>query len=229
MLIEILVIILIIIVLTIFLLFFKSWNVYIIFKNDNLNYLLSLIVRFLFIKVSIKKDNLSTDATFYLNIRSHSKKLFKKNFKNDEENDEENVEENIETDEDSQDDESLFIKIKELCPLLFDAREELCGVVLLIIDIIKFKKSTAKINLGLKDNNLTIKLCNLIWMLSAPLYPLKFQVLLTPEINTLILKSDMKISFDMRLLNLIKIVYLFISNKKLRNIVKSIGNLNEFR
>ena len=141
---------------------------------------------------------------------------------NDKKSDE--SEENYSDDEDNNEDKTsdIFPKIKEICPILFESKEDLFHIVNLIIKMVKFDESYAIINLGLADNNLTIKFCNLLWALSAPLYPLKFRLHLTPEINKLMIRTDINIKFNIRLLNILKIIIFIIRKRNLINIIKII-------
>ncbi len=209
MLFEILVILLIIIVVLFFLLFFKTWHLHINFKNDNLDYdydIKIIVLNLFFIVKSIEKNiNLIIQLSIFNKDISLVNYTFISNNSKKPEKDEDNTE--------------FLSKIKESYPLLNESKKELYGIIKLLLKICKFEESYAIINLGLSDNNLTIKFCNLLWALFAPLYPLNFRVVLTPEINQMTLKSDMNIKFDMLFFNFLRIFWIILKNKNLRKLI----------
>lgn len=221
MIIEILIILLIIIVLLILLLFFKTWYIHVLFQNYNSDHYLSLKINILLLQINVEKILSETEIKFYLKYRNHIKLITTKNL-NSKENTETESDDESEDGSDNSSNNQYFSKSKKISKLLLDSKEELYRILKLLISIIKFDNSYLKLNIGLGDNNLTIKLCNLIWALSAPLYPLRFQLFLKPEINQTIVKSDGDISFSIKLFNLIKIVFIIIKNRNLRELVKEI-------
>ena len=218
---EFLLILLIIIVVIFFLIFFKRWNIHITFKNYEENYYFFFKINIYFINVVIMLVDNQIQFLLQVAISSKAYDLVKFNL-NDKKSDE--SEENYSDDEDNNEDKTsdIFPKIKEICPILFESKEDLFHIVNLIIKMVKFDESYAIINLGLADNNLTIKFCNLLWALSAPLYPLKFRLHLTPEINKLMIRPDINIKFNIRLLNILKIIIFIIRKRNLINIIKII-------
>ena len=68
---EILIILLIIIVILVFLLFFKTWHLHILFKNHDLDYILSVTIIFLFIQIEISEIN--SNPTIGISIKLFSK------------------------------------------------------------------------------------------------------------------------------------------------------------
>lgn len=217
MLIEILIILLIIIVALLFLIFFNTWHLHILFKSHNLDYSLSLKLKFLFIQIIINK--ITTDATIIINLKvsTKEKQLFSKQLNSQTNN---NIEEESKNTSGGQ--KELFSKIKEIYPYLYDSKEELYNIIKSMISIVSFNNSCIHLSLGLGDNNTTIKLCSLIWALTAPLYPLQFQLVLTPQINKAILKSRGDITIDIKLKNLLKIMYYVLKIRNLREIIKII-------
>lgn len=215
MIVEILIALLFILLVFLFLIFLKSWHIHIIFRNDNSDYSCNVKISFLFINLLF----FTVEKFVYLKIQLtlFSKTLniveFKLNDKKTEELNEEISEDN---------DTNLFENIKQLIPLLYDSKEDLYSIIKLLFKIVKFDESYVFLDIGLLDNNLTIKLCSLLWALSAPLYPLNFKLYLNPEMNKQLIKSDINVKFDIFLLNIIKILLLIINRKKLRNIVKVI-------
>lgn len=209
---KILVILLIIIVILFFLLFLKTWHLHILFKNHNLNHEFKITITILFMEIIISNLTSATEIKFKLNIFSRKKSIKtiypQKNKFN-------------EYIPDNNDDFDIEV-IRQIYTLIMKSKEDLYKIMLLVIKVVTFENSTAYINLGLHENNKTIKLCNLLWSLTAPLYPLNFQLILTPEINRLILKSDIDLVFNIKTFNIIKIVIVIIRNENLRNIVKII-------
>lgn len=216
MLIELLIVLLIIIIVLLFLLFIKSWHIHIIFKNDNLDYDLYVVVSFLILGITIKIIDKPINILFQLNINSKTYDI--KNIEINS-NQSDDGEETDKTPNDESEEKKLFQKLSGSYELLYDARKDLAHIVKLLVQMITFKYSFARINIGLMDNNLTIKFCNLLWALTAPLYPLNFRVILTPEINRLLVKSDVDIKMDLRLLNLLKILFNIVKRRKLRNLI----------
>lgn len=215
MIIKILLALLIILLVFLFLIFLKSWHIHIIFKNDNLDHSFKVKINFLFINLLFFTVEKLVYLKLQLTLFSKTLNIFE--FKlNDKKT--EDVTEEISTEREN----DIFDKIKEIFPLLNDSREELYSIIKLIVKMVKFDESYVILNMGLLDNNLTINFCSLLWTLSAPLYPLNFKLYLTPEINKLLVKSDMNVKFDIFLLNALKILILVIKSKKLRNIVKVI-------
>ncbi|RAP47012.1 MAG: hypothetical protein BZ135_02925 [Methanosphaera sp. rholeuAM6] len=218
MLVEILFLLLIIIIVLLFLLFLKSWHLHITLKNDDLVYDFIINIKFLIVKIIFELIKDSKVLKIQLSLFSKTINIIKidlnkKRSKDD--LDTEQVNEDVEKS-------NTFSKLIHLYPLLVDAKDELMHIIVLITKMITFTDSYAIINLGLSDNNLTIKFCTLLWSLTAPLYPLGFKLLLTPEINQLTFKSDINIKFDIKLFNLLKITYMILKTGKLRKIVNFI-------
>ncbi|WP_455646180.1 hypothetical protein [Methanosphaera sp.] len=207
MLVQILIILLFILIALLFYLIFKPVDIHAVFKNNNsdingyihINYIL---FEFIFdIPNRLLKINLK--------IYSHKFTILTLTIINDEsskETDELNFKESI----------------KEIISNIIDAKEDLLKIVKLLTETCKFKKSHINMNLGLNNNNSTIKLCSMIWAITAPFYPLGLDVLLVPEINKFIIKTDMDVSFNIFLYKLIQIIIKIITTENLRKLIKSI-------
>lgn len=219
---EILIILLIIIVALIFLLFFNSWHLHVLFNNHNLDYNISLKINFLFIQIIIHKITSETNIILNLKIRSYKKTIITKKINSEKNANKESKEKTTNEDSSKTDENRLFSKIKQVYPLLLNSKQELFHIIRLVTTLIKFNNSYVQIQLGLGDNNKTIKLCNLLWTLTAPLYPLNLQVILTPQINQTILKSTGEISLNLKLTNVLIIIYQILKNKELREIINII-------
>lgn len=212
MIIEILLVILFILALSLFLIFLKTWHIHIILKNNNLDYSFDIKINFLFFNIFLftieKIVYLKLQASFF----SKTLDIFELKL-NDEKSEEiENTS--------SENEEGTFDKIKQVLPLLDDSKGDLYYIIKLIIKMVKFDESYVILNMGLLENDLTIKLCTLLWALAAPLYPLNFKLYLTPEMNKFLVKSDVNVKFDILLFNLIKILFYILRRDRLRELIK---------
>lgn len=212
MIIEILLVILFILALSLFLIFLKTWHIHIILKNNNLDYSFDIKINFLFFNIFLftieKIVYLKLQASFF----SKTLDIFELKL-NDEKSEEiENTS--------SENEEGTFDKIKQVFSLLNDSKGDLYNIIKLIIKMVKFDESYVILNMGLLENDLTIKLCTLLWALAAPLYPLNFKLYLTPEMNKFLVKSDVNVKFDILLFNLIKILFYILRRDRLRELIK---------
>lgn len=212
MIIEILLVILFILVLSFFLIFLKTWHIHIILKNNNLDYSFDIKINFLFFNIFLftieKIVYLKLQASFF----SKTLDIFELKL-NDEKSEEiENTS--------SENEEGTFDKIKQILSLLDDSKGDLYYIIKLIIKMVKFDESYVILNMGLLENDLTIKLCTLLWALAAPLYPLNFKLYLTPEMNKFLVKSDVNVKFGILLFNLIKILFYILRRDRLRELIK---------
>lgn len=207
---EILIVFLIIFVVLFFILILKPVHIYLLFKNKNLahdgvlyiNYLLLELELIFDKKILLIKLKLNQRKIILKKINLNDKKLIN-NFSD---NSQEDNKFNIQT-------------FREILSLMNDSFSEILEIVYLLTKICKFKKSFAMINLGLKDNNLTIKICNVIWAITTPFYPLGVEVILIPEINNYLIKSDIEISFDIVIINILKVLLKIFKSTNLRNIL----------
>lgn len=218
MIIKLLLVLLIIFIAFLFLIFFKSWHIHIIFKNENLDYFYRIIIKFLLFNIAVFTVEKRVHVLLQITLFSKTIKVFEYKLK-DKSSDSAENESTESTKEESSDEENIE-KIKNNYSLFYDAKKDLLSIVQLLVKMLKFDESWLIMNLGLKDNNLTIKFCTLLWTLFAPLYPLGLKLILTPEINKSIIKTDMNIKFDIFLFNILKILFLIIRRKKLREIMK---------
>ncbi len=218
MIIKLLLVLLIIFIAFLFLIFFKSWHIHIIFKNENLDYFYRIIIKFLLFNIAVFTVEKRVHVLLQITLFSKTIKVFEYKLKDKSSDSAEN--ESTESTEEESSDEENIEKIKNNYSLFYDAKKDLLSIVQLLVKMVKFDESWLIMNLGLKDNNLTIKFCTLLWTLFAPLYPLGLKLILTPEINKSIIKTDMNIKFDIFLFNILKILFLIIRRKKLREIMK---------
>lgn len=222
MIIELLLTLLIIFIVFLFLIFFKSWHIHIIFKNDNLDYFYRIIINFLLFNISIFTVENILHVLLKINILSKSVKVFE--YQSDDRSSDSGEIKEDNPDEDSSDsqsdDEGTVDEVKKIYQLFHDAKDDLYSVVKLLVKMLKFDESYLIMNLGLSDNNMTIKFCTLLWTLFAPLYTVGFKLYLTPEINRAVIKTDANVKFDVYLFNLLRILFLIIRRKQLRDIIQ---------
>lgn len=212
MIIEILLVILFILALSLFLIFLKTWHIHIILKNNNLDYSFDIKINFLFFNIFLFTIEKIVYLKFQASFFSKTLDIFELKL-NDEKSEEiENTS--------SENEEGTFDKIKQVLPLLDDSKGDLYYIIKLIIKMVKFDESYVILNMGLLENDLTIKLCTLLWALAAPLYPLNFKLYLTPEMNKFLVKSDVNVKFDILLFNLIKILFYILRRDRLRELIK---------
>lgn len=229
MIIELLLVLLILLVVLLFLIFFKSWHIHIIFKNNNADYFYRIVISFLIFNLIF----FTRDEIGYLKVQiaifSKTLDLFdiklndgKEDSSQEDSSQEESQQgiENNQSEENSTEEDDLLDKITEAYPLLYDERNNLYSIIKMLVRMLKFDESWITMNLGLSDNNLTIKICSLLWTLSAPLYPVGLRVYLTPEINKTLIKTDTNVKFDVLLFNILKILSLVVQRKKLRDTIK---------
>ena len=229
MIIELLLVLLILLVVLLFLIFFKSWHIHIIFKNNNADYFYRIVISFLIFNLIF----FTRDEIGYLKVQiaifSKTLDLFdiklndgKEDSSQEDSSEEESQQgiENNQSGENSTEEDDLLDKITEAYPLLYEERNNLYSIIKMLVRMLKFDESWITMNLGLSDNNLTIKICSLLWTLSAPLYPVGLKVYLTPEINKTLIKTDTNVKFDVLLFNILKILSLVVQRKKLRDTIK---------
>lgn len=216
--IKILFLILIFFIALFLIIFSESVYISVALKNNNLSYLGILSIKYYFLQISL---NLKTrQANILINTKYLTKKIL--TFKTSNSNDEHLHEKHEQTDakEESQtNNDDKIRRFKELLKLINNAKKDILEVITLILGLISFKNSYVLMNLGLNDNNLTIKVCNKIWAITAPFYAIGLQVILTPEINKTILKTETNINFEIKLLKILKLLMKILLNSNLRQII----------
>ena len=229
MIIELLLVLLILLVVLLFLIFFKSWHIHIIFKINNADYFYRIVISFLIFNLIFFTRHEIGYLKVQITIFSKTLDLFdiklndgKEDSSQEDSSKEESQQgiENNQSEENSTEEDDLLDKITEAYPLLYDERNNLYSIIKMLVRMLKFDESWITMNLGLSDNNLTIKICSLLWTLSAPLYPVGLRVYLTPEINKTLIKTDTNVKFDVLLFNILKILSLVVQRKKLRDTIK---------
>ena len=208
---KIMALILCLIILLLLILFSETLKIHVMLKNINTCISGHIHIEYYNIKIDVNPKE--KDITIQLKIRNHTKTLH--NFKISTDTDTEEIDDNENEDEEK-------TSISKIIRQTQSSKTELIHLTELAIDIINFHKSTIILSLGLSDNNLTIKTCTHIWKIAALLYPLKVEIILTPLINELKLESDTDLSFEIDLINTLKLVIYTLTNKKLRTLLKII-------
>ncbi len=243
---EILLVIVIILVLIVVLITFKQIHVYIRFKNDNRSYDGEVHIDYLIIKGYIDLKNLLLKINLELFKRSIPIRTINLRRNPDEEQEssddqvQETIDEQVRVTKDKQvqehSDEKEDLELREklddfkdeltkFYDLLIDARDDIFDLIKPITKVSKFQESIINLSMGLGDNNRTIKVCNNIWIASAILYPCNIKIFLTPEINNVTLKSDINVSFTISILNMLRLVFIMLTKKNLRNLLKEVYSL----
>ncbi len=226
---EILLVLLIILVVVIILITLKQIHVYIRFKNDNRNYdgVIQIDYLILNIIVDIKEQLLKINFKYF--NRTRLLKTF--NLANEDKSEPDDNKDQKEKLEDTDKEKSSHNKRelddfqKELSKyynLLIEAKPDILDLIKQVMKVCKFTDSNLNLNLGLGDNNSTIKLCNYIWIASALLYPCNLRIFLTPEINNITLRSDGNINFSVSIIRSLRIVFLILTRKNLRNLFRQL-------
>lgn len=229
-LVKILFLLLIILIALLIIIFSEAIHVSGLIKYDELSKKFFFKVRYYHINLiyDIKTSNLKLQ--FNTKFFSFNIKTFELNKSSDEENtDDENTnnqetiteEENKDKDDSENENEK---NIKEILNFLNDNKSEMLKILSLLKSCIHFTDSHIYLNIGFKDNNLTIKTCNLLWMILAPFYAVGLESVIIPVINEVKLITDTEISLDIELLTLLKVVITIFTDKKLRTFIFILGD-----
>lgn len=219
MLLELLIIICIILLVIFLLLFLLPLHVSVRIKNNNLDYNLNIILKILLIKTLLTINPNDKNLAINLQIFNKQFKLYSKDLDQDDELTEENdLEDEEPKDEDTEEETKLIENIKEKINLIIASKDEIISIIKYLFNLIQFHESLVNVNLGLGDNNLTIKTCNTLLTIFTPLYALNIKVFIIPAINEACIRSDAEISFKIYLINLFKIIITVFKSENLRNL-----------
>lgn len=219
MLLELLIIICIILLVIFLLLFLLPLHVSVRIKNNNLDYNLNIILKILLIKTLLTINPNDKNLAINLQIFNKQFKLYSKDLDQDDELTEENdLEDEEPKDEDTEEETKLIENIKEKINLIIVSKDEIISIIKYLFKLIQFHESLVNVNLGLGDNNLTIKTCNTLLTIFTPLYALNIKVFIIPAINEACIRSDAEISFKIYLINLLKIIITVFKSENLRNL-----------
>lgn len=211
-------IVIILIVLVVLLLFLKPLHIFLTFNNNN-GFYGKLFVKHYILNLVYDFEENTLRIILDFKFREFTLKIIHLETDDDVCDDDEIIEDSG-SDEDNES--SYTDKVQEVYPVLKEATSDLYEIVVLVTRLCYFKESYAQINFGVMDNNLTIKICNYLWALTAPLYPLDINVLIIPEINQKVIKMDVDLSFDIILMNILKIMFKIITSKKILKLVNII-------
>lgn len=230
MLFKLLVVFLFILIVALFLLIFSNIHMYVSFKNQNLEYDGNIKINYLLLQLELNIKEKILDIA--IKIRSKKIHIYSLNLDKKEDTDEsedgevttsdETKDETKDSDDEEENSDDKKQNIKQLLKLLSDAKSDIIEIVTYLPNLMKFKNSNIGLNLGLADNQLTIKVSSLIYMISAILYPANLNISFKPEFNALILKSDVDVTLDIIVVNIIKLLIITIKKESIRNIIKEV-------
>jgi len=203
--------------------FSESVHISITLKNNNLSYFGVINIKYYFFQIIF--DIKSRQLTMLINSKFLTKKIttITQDTSSDEtDSDDDSHEDDPSKDvseESNEEDDVNLNKIKQLLKLIYDSKRDIMDLIISVIKLISFKNSYILMNLGLGDNNLTIKTCNKLWAITAPFYTIGLQTILTPQLNETILKSEVNIFLEVELLKILKLIKKVLFNKNIRNII----------
>lgn len=219
MLLELLIIICIILLVIFLLLFLLPLHVSVRMKNNNLDYHLNIIFKILLLKTLLTINQNDKKLAIKLQIFNKQFKLYSKDLnQNNEQTEEKDLEDEEPKDDDSEEETKLLENIKEKINLIIVSKDEIISIIKYLFKLIQFHESLVNVNLGLGDNNLTIKTCNTILTIFTPFYALNIKVFIIPAINEVCIRTDAEISFKIYLINLLKIIITVLKSENLRNL-----------
>lgn len=219
MLLELLIIICIILLVIFLLLFLLPLHVSVRMKNNNLDYHLNIILKILLLKTLLTINQNDKKLAIKLQIFNKQFKLYSKDLnQNNEQTGEQDLEDEEPKDDDSEEETKLLENIKEKINLIIVSKDEIISIIKYLFKLIQFHESLVNVNLGLGDNNLTIKICNTLLTIFTPFYALNIKVFIIPAINEVCIRTDAEISFKIYLINLLKIIITVLKSENLRNL-----------
>ena len=215
---KILFLVAIILIALLIIIFSESLHVSVTLKNNNFSFFGVINIKYYFLQIAY--DINSRQISLLINSKYFTKKITTKTKDNSPDKTDSDDDSSKDDNEDiNEDDDADLNKIKQLFKLIYNSKKDLLELIVLIIDLISFKNSYILMNLGLGDNNLTIKTCNKIWAITAPLYAVGLQTILTPQLNETILKTELNILFEVELLKILKLIKEIVLNKNIRTII----------
>lgn len=219
MLLELLIIVCIILLVIFLLLFLLPLHVSVRMKNNNLDYHLNIILKILLLKTLLTINQNDKKLAIKLQIFNKQFKLYSKDLnQNNEQTEEKDLEDEEPKDDDSEEETKLLENIKEKINLIIVSKDEIISIIKYLFKLIQFHESLVNVNLGLGDNNLTIKTCNTLLTIFTPFYALNIKVFIIPAINEVCIRTDAEISFKIYLINLLKIIITVLKSENLRNL-----------
>lgn len=227
MLVKLLFLLLIILIVIFLIIFSESIHVSVIFNYLNNSMDGQIIIKYYFINYIKDFNNNVTKLVI-------STRLFSKEFVlNNNEEESESTSENNSDDKEREDENSeissekgnfknILNLIKRYYPDISVLKQDIIEIIVSFKDIFFIDDNYLNINLGLTDNNLTIKICTFLWSLSAIFYPMGLNILIKPIINETKLEVQSNLKFDISLLLVLKILFKILFNIKLIKLLISI-------
>ena len=223
MLLELLIIICIILLIILLLLFLLPLHVSVRMKNNNLDYNLNIILKILLLKTLFTINQNDKKLVISLQIFNKEFQLHSRSLDQFTEQNEEEEHKDEEPKEDNSEEETKLLEnIKEKTNLIIASKEEIISIIKYLFKLIQFHESLVNVNLGLGDNNLTIKTCNTLLTILTPLYALNIKVFIIPAINEACIRTDADVSFKIYLINLLKIIITILKSENLRNLTMQV-------
>ena len=215
---KILFLVAIILIALLIIIFSESLHVSVTLKNNNFSFFGVINIKYYFLQIAY--DINSRQISLLINSKYFTKKITTKTKDNSpDKTDSDDDSSKYDNEDINEDNDADLNKIKQLFKLIYNSKKDLLELIVLIINLISFKNSYILMNLGLGDNNLTIKTCNKIWAITAPLYAVGLQTILTPQLNETILKTELNILFEVELLKILKLIKEIVLNKNIRTII----------
>lgn len=217
MILQIIFMLLLIVILLIFIFFLKPLGVYLSFHRNNQALNGEIIITHYFLKLRYVFEKKALDVFVIWKSRNillrtiNLDSIDENNSNDNNDGDEDKGEDNTDEYEDEFSS-NLLENAKEIYPTLKASTSDLYKIVVLIVTLCKFKESNIKLDFGLKNNNLTIKICNILWAITAPLYPFDIHILITPVINKAVVNFDCEVSFDIIIMNILRIIFKIITS-----------------
>lgn len=215
---KILFLVAIILIALLIIIFSESLHVSVTLKNNNFSFFGVINIKYYFLQIAY--DINSRQISLLINSKYFTKKITTKTKDNSpDKTDSDDDSSKYDNEDINEDNDADLNKIKQLFKLIYNSKKDVLELIVLIINLISFKNSYILMNLGLGDNNLTIKTCNKIWAITAPLYAVGLQTILTPQLNETILKTELNILFEVELLKILKLIKEIVLNKNIRTII----------
>jgi len=109
--------------------------------------------------------------------------------------------------------------IKTYYPDVLELKNDIIEIIFMFKEIIFLGDNYINLDIGLADNNLTIKISSFLWSLTAPFYAVGLNTIIKPVMNEPKLNLDSRLDFELSLLVLLKILLKILSNTKLVKLI----------
>lgn len=109
--------------------------------------------------------------------------------------------------------------IKTYYPDVLELKNDIMEIIFMFTKIIFLKDNYINLDIGLVDNNLTIKVSSFLWSVTAPFYAIGLNTIIKPVMNEYKLNIDSRLDFELSLLVILKILLKILSNSKLVKLI----------